>query len=171
MNDRSSHNTLGALAATCLLLAGCSTPEGYPDLQIRDVERVTGSMDAPARQDYVPTPVAPATLAQLDSLVTAARAAHTRFTARAPDARRAAERARGSGVGSENWSVAQVAVADLEGIRSAAMIAIADIDRIYVNAATGGDDIARIEAARSEVDAMIGEEDRTIANLLETIGR
>ena len=162
--------SLLALAATALLLAGCARPEFYPDLQIRDVERVSGSMEVPA-QEYVPTPVAPATLAELDSLVADVRAAHGRFNAQAPEARRAAERARGAGVGSESWSVAQVAVADLEGIRSAAMIALADIDRIYVDAATGGDAIARIEAALGEVNGLVAEEDATIASLLATIGR
>ena len=79
--------------------------------------------------------------------------------------------ARGASVGSEAWSVAQIALASLEVARSEAMIALADLDWLYVTAkidaapTDGSGDVDAIGAARADVMAMIGEEDATLAAL------
>ncbi len=148
------------------LLAACATPEGYPDLGLREAERVTGTLSVPETPPFTPAPAAPATLAQLDELVESARSAHADFLSAAGEARGPVNAARGAAIGSEEWSVAQVAVADLESLRSQAMIALADIDRIYLSAATQGGEIARIESARAEVAGLVDEENRLVEALL-----
>lgn len=154
-----------------LALSACASAAGeYPSLAIRDSERVTGSLETPEAPLFTPTPAAPATLEQLGELADTAREAHQRFLAAADDARGTVRSAAGSSIGSENWSRAQVAVAGLESRRSNAMIALADADRIFVEAATNGGEIAEAEAARAEIAALVEEENRVIAGLLGIIG-
>jgi hypothetical protein len=164
---------LAALPAT-LLLGACASGGGgssaYPSLDIRESERVIGTIDAPQTPSFVPAPTSPATLADLDSLATLARTAHQRFVAASSEANRIVRGAAGSAVGTDGWARAQVAVANLESIRSDAMIALADIDRLHVEAHVGGGDITRSEAVRSEVSALVTEEDRLITGLLASLG-
>lgn len=151
-----------------ILLAACATPdEGYPSLAIRDTERVSGSMEVEPAPP-LPEPSA-ATIASVDEIAATARAAHARFLAAEPEARSVAAAAAGSGRGSEAWSRAQVAIADLESIRSQAMIALADLDRIYVDAATSAQATQRISATRSEVDALVAQENAAIQALLARV--
>lgn len=162
-------STLACLPLT-LLLSACATPGDFPSLDTRDSERVTGTIAAPEGATFTPSPSSPATLADLDALAQRIRTAHQRFIASSEDARPIVQRAAGSGTGSEGWAVAQVAIANLESIRSDAMIALADIDRIHVDAHVGGGQIARSEALRAEMGALVAEEDRLIAGLLQVLG-
>ncbi|GAA0275301.1 hypothetical protein GCM10009127_14860 [Alteraurantiacibacter aestuarii] len=158
--------TLFALGAS-LLAAGCATPQEYPSLAVRDMERFSGSMlPAPV---FTPAPTAPATLAQLASLTETARTAHAGFLTAVQTARSRVQPARGAAVGSESWSVAQVALADLESKRSNALIALADIDRLYVDAAVEGGEIARIGAARDDISALVDEQNQLIAGLVDSL--
>ena len=154
------------------LLAGCaSAPEGaYPSLAIRDVERVTGRLQSPEPR-YVP-PAPPATaLGQLDALRARAVAAHARFMEQAPDLRGTVSAASGAAVGSESWARALVALAELEAIRSEAMIALADLDRIYVGAATQGQALDEVAATRDEVIALVADQDSLIADLARSVAQ
>ncbi|QGN54394.1 hypothetical protein [Novosphingobium sp. Gsoil 351] len=100
-----------------------------------------------------------------------AQAAHARFGERRGNAAALSAVAQGAAVGSEAWSVAQVALASLEAARSEAMIALADLDSLYVDAKneavmTGGSgDVDAIGETRDQVIALIGEEDATLASL------
>lgn len=158
------------LTFTCLALGACATPEGYPSLAVREGERVTGSLERPEPRAYVPPPVEPEQLGRLEALLRQVARAHDNFLASVPEARRAVNAASSARVGSENWAVAQVALADLESIRSGAMIALADINRLYVDAATEGRQVAAIEEARSEAIELVGEENEVISELLRVIG-
>ncbi len=166
------HSLLVALPAT-LLLGACTSSGGgsaaFPSLDIRESERVSGTLAPPPIPAFTPAPATPATLADLDSLATRARAAHQRFVLATGDASAVVRSAAGDGVGSEDWARAQVAVANLESIRSDAMIALADVDRIHVQAHISGGDIARSEAVRAEVSALVAEEDRVIGGLLGSL--
>ena len=154
--------------AAITLLSGCASPaEDYPTLAIRDVERVNGTFVAPAPPP--PAQPAPATLNQLDDIVASARSAHATFLMAAPQARTLASAANGATRGSESWSRAQVALADLEASRSLAMIALADLDRMFVDAMTGAQDIERIEAARSDVATLVEQQNATILSLMQGI--
>lgn len=164
--------TFRLAALPCLaLLAACAAPEGeYPSLAIRDIERVTGTM-MPTQTPPAPPPARPAdpTLAQLDSLAGSARAAHQRFLAKVDEAARVIGAAGGSG--SESWARAQVALADLQAERSAAMIALADIDRLYVDAAREGTDTAYLRQVHTEVTALVAAEDQRLADMSVRLSR
>ena len=156
-----------ALMTAVLALSACaSADDTYPSLAIRDGERMTGTI---APEPYVPPPPTPSTIAGLEELAAQARAAHADFMAALPAARSRVNAARGSGVGSEAWAVAQVAVADLESDRSRAMIALADLDRIYVAVSTDGEAIAPVEDVRGPIAALVEQENAAIAELLAAL--
>ena len=154
-----------------LLLAGCaSSGDEYPSLAIRDAERpgnerVEGSFasDAPAPSPE-PTPAASADLLQrLAQLRGQAQSAHRDFRQAAPSATRLA-RAAGA-TGSDSWASAQVALADLDSIRSQAAIALAELDILYIDAALDNALRPEIAQARADVVALVAEEDRTLEEL------
>lgn len=148
------------------LLAGCTAPqEEYPTLAVRDIERVSGTMQV-APPPPPPAAQPPATLERLDELVADARTSHTQFLAAAPAARSSAQAASGAATGSDSWGRAQVAIADLEARRSNAMIALADLDRLYVNASSSAEDLTPIVAARDEIGALVDEQNSIIDSLL-----
>ncbi|MEO6153317.1 MAG: hypothetical protein ABIT09_13440 [Croceibacterium sp.] len=154
-----------ALLAPVVLLAACKSDGGtYPSLAIRPAERATGTL-IPVTP-YVPPPTPPAVATSLGQLESAVTSAHAAFQREVPAARSAVNAARGSALGSEAWSVAQVSIAGLESTRSRAMIALADLDRIYAAAATEGGELTRIAATRDTAVAQVGEEDATITGLL-----
>lgn len=158
-----------ASAALLLALGGCARSEGFPSLSIRDSERVTGVIAAPTPA-FTPTPATPATLAQLDQLAATARAAHARFEDARPAAERLVASVGRSEVGSDGWARAQVSIANLESLRSDTMIALADIDRLYVDAYTGGGEIAETQAVHSDIGALVAEQNAVIAALLRQLG-
>lgn len=149
-------------------IAACAAPdEGYPTLAIRDVERTAGTMEVePAPPPPAP---APATLASVAELAEAAREAHADFLDAAPRARSITRSAAGAARGSENWAQAQVAIANLEAQRSETMIALADLDRIFVDAATSAQATESIEAVRSDIDALVEQQNALIESLLSTL--
>lgn len=158
------------IAPAVLLLAACAKPGAFPSLEIRDSERVTGTLEAPPVPTYTPPPLATATVATLSDLAARVRAAHQRFVAEEGSASATVTRGAGSSAGSDTWSDAQVAVAGLEAIRSDAMIALADIDRIHVDTHVIGGDVAWTEQVRAEASALVAEEDRLINALLGQLG-
>ena len=147
-------------------LAGCAGDrELYPSLSVREEERVTGVFDPVEAEEYVPAPPRPATLDRLAQLRAEAASAHERFLAAAERARRPVAAARTAQPGSEDWAVAQVALADLESSRSDAMVALADLDRIHADAIRQADETDAIEEARGEVDALVLSQSRLIEAL------
>jgi hypothetical protein len=112
---------------------------------------------------------------RVGALRTLALAAHARFAEQQAAAARLADTARGSAPGTEAWSRATVALASLESARSEGMIAMADLDRLFIaateTAAIGtGSDLTVVAPAHSEMEALLGEEDRVIAALGGQIG-
>jgi hypothetical protein len=160
--------SLVALALLTLLAACQSAGEEYPSLAIRPAERATGTL-VPVTP-YVPPPVTPAVADRLGRLAAEVRAAHGAFQQAAPGASSAVNAARGIGLGSEAWSVAQVQLANLESARSRAMIALADLDRLYVDAATQGRALERVAATRDAAIAQVDEENATVNALLGALG-
>jgi hypothetical protein len=153
------------------LLSACASAadSDFPSLATRPGERISGTLlPAPAP---VPPPATAATGSRLASLRGAALAAHRKFESRRGRAASLSAAAQGSAVASEAWSVAQVALADLETARSEAMIALADLDALYVAAAdaavptAGSGDLTAIAATRDEVSGWIAQEDATLAGL------
>lgn len=105
------------------------------------------------------------TLGRLGALEAAARAAHARFVAQAPSARAVVSAGRGADVSDNRWGAAQIALADLDGIRSEAAIALGDIDLLFVDATLADSDRAAIERSRQAIVALIAQEDATLAEL------
>jgi hypothetical protein len=154
------------------LLAGCASPAGdYPSLGIRDAERVAGTLEPVPRAPYVAPPPSAAVLGQAETLARAANEAHQAFLAEAPRASATVENARGAATGSENWARAEVALASLISARSRTMEPLADLDRLYVDAATEGNALAGIAAAREAVEAQVAAEDAAITRLQQALAR
>ena len=159
------------LIALAFTTACASTGDGrFPSLATRPGERVSGTLE-PAPAPPLP-PATAATGSRVAALREQALAAHRTFAERRSSAESLSNAARGAAPGTEAWSVAQVALADLEAARSQAMVALADLDALYVAAqdaavSSGGEsgDLAAVAAARDEVIRLIGEEDATLAAL------
>ena len=163
------------LPATFLLpLSACSTGGAYPSLERRDVERITGTAE-PVTPQAEAAPALPPPSAELSTrvsqLVDQARAAHLRFGERRANAARLIAAGGNAPVASESWSVANMALADLEAARSQTMLALAQLDELYasesVSAVDGGNagDAAAVAEAWRQVSALAAEEDEVLAGL------
>ncbi len=159
-----------ALSLATLLAACANTSDaGFPSLATRPGERVTGTL-TPAPAPVRP-PATAATGTRLSSLKASALAAHRRFSELRGRAEQLSTTARGAGVASEAWSVAQVAIAELESARSTAAVALADLDSLYIEAAAaavptaGSGDLDAIGATRDEVSRWLAEDDAVLASL------
>lgn len=162
---------LPVLAITAILLAGCATTsdDPYPSLATREVERAEGTFEPveTAQLDVPSVEVDRGTnLAErLETLVAQAHAAHSTFLDAVPAAESRVAAASGSGVGSDSWAVAQVALADLDSARSTAAIALGDLDILFTAATVQAEDPAPIAAARDSVIALVAEEDAVLERL------
>ena len=162
--------SLSPLVAGLALGACAGSGSGeYPSLATRDVERAQGQFDsAPVQRLDVPevevegTGPLPQRLAALDAQ---ARAAHGEFMAALPRTERLVRAAGGSAVGSDSWAAAQVALADLDSIRSRASVPLGDLDILFVAASVQADDTNAIAATRDAVIALVAEEDAALERL------
>jgi hypothetical protein len=172
--------TIGLLAG---LLAGCATKGEFPSLARRSAELRPGEVrcgvSGPAPRiagNGVPAEVAPGATAteqavpqelnaRLAALEEAARAAHERFAGKRGKAATLVAAASGAAVGSESWSVATVAIADLESARSDAMVSLGELDRLYAAERIDGGDGGAIAAVRDQVTAWVADEDAALADL------
>lgn len=155
---------LSSVAA--MALTGCAGPsELYPSLSIRDAERVSGTFEPVEPEPYVPAPPSAEVLGRIGTLRADAQRANERFMAAAQRTRGSVAAAKGAAPGSENWSVAQVALAELESSRSDGMIALAELDQLFVQASLDAAKLGEIEEARSQVAALVTAQDQTITAL------
>lgn len=155
-------------ACTALLLSGCAsaTANGFPSLARRDAERVSGTIETPPPVAApVIDPLSPELSSRLAQLEARAGTGHARFRSRESRARQLVGAARGAAVGSEGWSVATVAVAELEAARSEVMIALAELDSLYAAERVAGSDGVLVGKTRDNITALVEQEDRVIAQL------
>lgn len=156
------------VTAAALMLAGCGSTKGYPSLAKRPQERISGSAPvapATAAPEALTPPVDPALDSRLAQLRDQARAAHDRFTAQTSRTRQLVNAAQGAAIASESWSVASVALAELESRRSQAMVALGDCDALYVKQRIDGGDGSSIAAVRDQITAWVADEDAVLADL------
>lgn len=155
-----------------MLAAACSTAGSYPSLALRDFEWNSRRAAPAAAESAPPAPVLPPASAdlvtRLDGLVRMAHEANQRFEADRPATERALATA--GATGSDSWSRASVALAELESSRSQAMVAFAELDTLYVDARSGGpvEESPRTKAiavARERVGGWVAEQDKVIADL------
>ena len=156
--------------APVTLLAACASSGDYPSLAQRPAERVEGTL-TPAAPDATPAPP-PAPSADLVERLAALRgeaaARHAEFTAALPVAQRLANAA--GSTGSDSWASAQVALADLDSLRSRAAVSLADLDTLWVDATLDGGAREAIGATRSEVESLVRQEDEALARLRARVG-
>jgi hypothetical protein len=153
--------SLSALSVA-LLATACASPGKYPSLATRDAERATGTLQPAEAEPYVPPATPTETLDRLGRLTAEAQAAHQTFLAAAERARGPAAAGRGASEGSNAWSVAQIALADVESARSATMIALAELDRLYTDTELAGGDLSQIGPARDEAAGLVAAEDAAL---------
>ena len=159
------------LALATLAVAGCagSAAGDYPSLAIRDVERQQGQF-TPATTPPATVPVLSAGEARsVAEILAAARAAHGRFAAATAPARRAVLAARGAAAGSRAWGDAQVALSNLESLRSVTAVSLADADRLHARASAEGLVPMELDAARATIADLVADEDTTLAALRGTL--
>lgn len=153
-----------------LTLSACAgSGDAYPSLAIRDVERAQGQFE-PIPVDPIDVPEIPVNYegsleARLTTLLESARAAHARFLRSEAVARRTVAGAGRAAVGSDNWGATQVALSDLESIRSDTAVALADLDILHIAASVAAEDRGQIDAARDSVIALVEQEDAALAEL------
>lgn len=153
------------LALTLPLLGACASNDGkYPSLARRDIERTSGALPPPAEPAPL-KPLAAGIRARAAELAADVRGAHARFMSRRALTAELVAAARGSAVASETWSVATVALSQLEASRSEALVAVAALDRIHIDERMAGSDVAPLEAILAEAKEILAEEDAVIAAL------
>jgi len=169
---------LTALLGPILATTACADRDRFPSLARRPAERAYGTAlpaPGPTPDAQAPIPADASLVARLTALTDQARKADAKFIARRPAAERAVSAARGTAVGSDAWSVAQVALAELDSARSEGMVAMADLDRLLVVAAQGAVDGPRadldaVAPAHAEVDHLMDTELATLNTLRARVG-
>lgn len=165
-------------ALALLALSGCSTAS-YPSLARRAAETRTEPASAPnpaQTNSATDQQRDRAVEAQITALLAAAAAADAQFKTHAP--RTEAALATPSRPGTEGWSTANIALAELERDRGALGRALADVEQIYAEdrVAHALDDAApralagRIAQARLAVEAMATAQDTILARLRARLG-
>lgn len=158
---------LAPLALAAPLAACAAGSADYPSLAIREAERVSGTFDPATAAEPAPPPAQPSAdlLQRLSQLRAAAASAHRSFLESVPGARRQVQAARGSGVESNLWAAAQVAVANLDSARSQTAVPLGDLDLMFADAALAFELREPIVDARGEVAEMIAQQDAILAEL------
>lgn len=169
MNVRNAILTL--LTATAML-GGCADAIGrYPSLALREFE--TRRLAAPVEPPPAPAAPSPnsADSAPIAAIRAAAETAFTSFTAQQASAASVISRARGQSVESDAGSRALAVLADLSTLRSVTFVQLGDLDLLAADRAVLYESTDEIDAARSDVAAMIHQQDRVLANFRAEIGQ
>lgn len=165
-----SPSITSAALVLALGLGACQSASGdYPSLAIRDIERAEGRFETVETPQLdvpeVPTGLTGPLPERLAALSQSARAAHERFLAAQPEASRLTAAASGASIGSDAWASAEVALSDLDSIRSDTAIALADLDILAIAASVQSEERTAIDATRAEVLALIAQEDDALRDL------
>jgi hypothetical protein len=157
---------VGALA-----VAGCAGDAArYPSLALRDAERRTFVVPAPAQAES-PAAADPAALARVSALQQSAESAFAAFAAKRPGAAALVARARREGPGSAARSAALVALGDLSAQRSATFVPLGELDRLAAATAAEYGDTAAITAAQTAVLALVEQQDAALGALWGELGQ
>ena len=148
-----------------LALAACASPStDYPSLAIRDAERLVGV----EQESAPPAPLAPIpadVMQQVGAYQAKASRADEEFRGTLPRVERTVSAARGSGIASDRWSNAQIALSELDALRATTAIALADLDALYAARAVELERRDAIDEARGEVSAILSRQDTTLNRL------
>lgn len=169
-------SALVAALGVATLLGGCADRSKFPSLARRPAEDAYRAARATPPPPPPPAVLSQGIAAKLAGLLGEAREAHGAFEAGRGAATRAAAAARGAARGTENWSVASVAIAKLEAARSRVGVPLAELDRMEVEASNravdGSDaDYKAVLATKRDVEALATGETEVIDSLLSQLGR
>lgn len=175
MTKRISALAAMAAPAIALLIGGCADRDRFPSLARRPAEDAYRTASATRPASPPPAIMSEGLAERLSALVAKAAKGHTTFESHLPAANRTITAAGNAAKGSENWSVASVALAGLEAARSLVALPLADLDRLEAEASNravdGSDaDLKAVRAARAEVEALVQTETRTIDGLKGKLG-
>jgi len=156
------------------LLGGCADRAKFPSLARRPAEDVYRTARATPPPPPSPAVMSDGMAKRLADLTAQAHKAHSMFETARPAATRAVSAARGAAKGTENWSVASLAVAQLESARAQAGLPLAELDRLETEAnnraVQGSDaDLKAVLAARQEVETLVTGETSVIDSLLSQL--
>jgi hypothetical protein len=160
-----------------VLIAGCASSVDSPSLAIRPSEAAATIDAAQPAAAVTPitiaerVPLEAATIARLETSISAARASVTPFAKAAEPARAAVASAAGAAVSSEPWVAAQVAVSRLERTREASANALAEIDTLRRELVTSGKNFDRdaFEALQNIVAEIDSDQRAKVAGLLRRL--
>lgn len=150
------------------LLAGCAAQGEYPSLAKRPIEKGETTSTSPPPPAI---PSDPALLARIDTAVKQAKDGVPAFEAALPASREMVQRGAGAAEGSDAWISGQMGASRLERTVIPARDALSALDAERTPAIGRGnaEDIARLEAAIAEVEAIVdrqaGEVNRLLAML------
>ncbi|MGY6552592.1 MAG: hypothetical protein ACXIT4_11995 [Erythrobacter sp.] len=159
------------IAITALLaLTGCvDASSRYPSLALRDFETrpfgPAATSSEPAADAAVTAPPAVIDRAGIMAILAAAQDSSARFAAQQPAAQRMVANARGRSVESDAQARAIVALADLSSLRSRTLVQLGELDMLIAASANMFAPTADIEAARSDVLAMIEQQNAVMTAL------
>ncbi len=108
---------------------------------------------------------APAIMAGLAAIEVRADAAYAAFQSALPSAESSVRASRGASQSSNQWSAAQIALADLTAKRSTSAIALADIDLIYAQTSSEFTVNQEIAELRGRIAAQVDAQDRILGEL------
>jgi len=152
------------------MLTGCAASSGkYPTLEIREAERVSGTFGVPAAIKPAPLPASDAR--SLPEIEAAARTAHMKFGQSLPAARSTIDAAHGTDPSSNDWAAAQIALADIESLRSDTAIALAELDLLYAQTTLRFEQREAVGRIQQAVERLIAEEDAALTELKTAIAR
>ena len=154
------------------LIAACAAPgDDYPSLALRPAEREGGVRTASTAGLALidPAPPAPAVQERINNRLAAARAAHQRFLAALPAARRAVGVAGGAGVEADAYAAAQIALGEIQTISGETAFAVADLDALLAARSNALQSTDAVAAARDAAAALLADETAAITALERTL--
>ena len=159
-----------AALAPALFLCACASTGDYPSLAQRPVERAQGTFTPDTAEPAPAPPPAPSAdlLARLADLQRDATSLHAQFVEATPAATRIATAA--GATGSDSWASAQVALADLDSLRSRVAVSLAELDALWVDSTVETGPRDAIGAARDSVQALVAQEDEVLSRLRGRVG-
>ncbi|MBT8431292.1 MAG: hypothetical protein KJP27_02230 [Altererythrobacter sp.] len=156
-----------ALAFTSL--SGCIGGEDrYPDLNLRDFERVQGtftSASAPT-EAVAPASLGAKEMSEVENALLAAGDQHARFLSEANKVRPLVASASGTGIEDNRWPIAQIAIGSLESHNGRTASLLADFDSLYADASLSFKERTQIDLAREQVSDYHAVERQLISELI-----
>ena len=168
----SLHSRLFATGMAALAISGCAgAGDRYPELNLRDFERVQGTFTSAGAESEPkgPTAISAKSLSEIESALAQASQRHANFLNEAVRARTAVQSAAGTSIDDNRWPIALIEIATLESRHGEMASLLADLDAMYADASFGFSERQQIEAARSEVAAIYTSERQIIAELVSIL--